>query len=253
MLKRFLNSPAGLKLQGRLIGWYVRFCGATTRWTYVGREVLEGAWAAGGPVIVCFWHNRLLLVRRGWEPWRANQRLRILISNSRDGEVISEASRTVGYEPIRGSSAKAGKSKGVLAAFREMLAHLAKGQAVGVTPDGPRGPRGRVQMGAIQLAARTGAPIVCFAWSKKGRAVLRSWDRHIVPYPFGRGVFIWAGPLRVAKGADEAALEAARRELEDLLNRISDEADRMAGVETIPPADPEPAEAAEAATADEDA
>jgi len=236
MLKRFLKSPAGSVLLGRLLGLYGRFCGATTNWTYVGREILVESGVQGGPVILCFWHNRMLLVRRGWEPWRNKQSLRILASNSRDGDIITEAIRTVGLQAIRGSSAKAGKAKGALSAFREMLAHLAAHGAVGVTPDGPSGPRMRAQMGAIQLASRTGAPIICFAWSKRGRAVARSWDRHLVPYPFGSGVFIWGGPLYVARTGDAATLEAARLELEALLNTITDEADRRAGVALIEPA-----------------
>ncbi len=235
MLKRFLNSPQGLALQGRLIGWYVRLCGATTRWRYVGRDVVEAAWAHGGPVIVCFWHNRLLLVRRGWEPWRAAQKLKILISQSRDGDVISAACTTVGFAPIRGSSAKGGKSKGVLGAFREMLAHLHAQGAVGVTPDGPRGPRMRAQMGAVQLAARTGAPIVAFAWSQKNRRAIESWDKHLIPHPFGTGVFIWGGPISVPRDADDGLLESKRAELEALLNRLSDEADDRVGAPRIAP------------------
>jgi lysophospholipid acyltransferase (LPLAT)-like uncharacterized protein len=238
MLKDFFRSPAGIKLLGRLLGWYGRFCGATTLWTFIGRDILHETGAAGGPVILCFWHNRMLLVRRGWEPWRKKQTLRILASNSRDGDIISEAIDTVGLQAVRGSSEKAGKSKGAIAAFREMLAHLHKGGAIGITPDGPGGPRMRAQMGAIQLAARTGAPIICYAWSKRGRFVANSWDKHIVPYPFGTGVFIWAGPLHVARNADDAALEAARLELETLLNTISDDADRRAGVALIEPDPP---------------
>jgi len=248
MLKSYLKSDAGLRLQGRLIAWYARLCGASTRWTEIDRRVIEDVWAKGGPVIVAFWHNRLLLVRRGWPPWLAPQKLHVLTSNSRDGDVIAQACRTVGFEPVRGSSAKAGKSKGAMAAFREMLAHLNKGQAVGVTPDGPRGPRLIAQAGAIQLAKRTGAPIVVFAWSQARRWVAhKSWDHHVIPAPFGRGVFIWGGPIYVSRDADDAALETARLNLETLLNRITDDADARAGVPPIPPAPPssplsEPAE-----------
>lgn len=248
MLKSYLKSDAGLALQGWLIGWYARLCGASTRWTEIDRSVIENAWANGGPVIVAFWHNRLLLVRQGWPPWLAKQKLHILTSNSRDGDVIAHACHTVGFEPVRGSSAKAGKSKGALAAFREMLGHLNKGEAVGITPDGPRGPRLVAQMGAIQLAKRTGAPIVAFGWSQHWRPVAhKSWDHHVIPTPFGRGVFIWGGPITVPRDADDEMLERARIELETLLNRLTDGADAQTGVAPIPRAPrnaplPEPAE-----------
>ncbi len=249
MLKRFLSSPAGLSLQGRLIGWYVLLAGFTTRWTEINRAVVETAQREGGPVIVCFWHNRLLLVRNGWPRAGARrQKLAILISNSRDGEVVSQTCRTVGFRPIRGSSAKQGKSKGVVAAWREALAHIAQGGAVGFTPDGPRGPRMRVQMGAVQLAKRTGAPIVCFAWSQdKRRVVRKSWDRHVVPTPFSKGVMIWGGPLRVAKNADDSETERARLALEAMLNDLSAQADRAVGVAPIEPEAPADASAPEPA------
>lgn len=249
MLKRFFNSPAGTTLIGKLIGIYVFIAEWTTLWKDIGREVVKAQQAAGGPVIVCFWHNRLLLSRRLWP--HGKQKFGILISQSRDGDAIAEAARTIGLGAIRGSSTKAGssKSKGVMAAFREMLTDLHNGQAVGITPDGPRGPRMRAQMGAIQLSKRTGAPIICVSWSQPKRKVaVKSWDHHVVPALFQRGVMIWAGPIRVAKDCDEAALEAKRLEVETLLNKLSDDADRMAGVAPIVPAAvsdapaPEPAE-----------
>ncbi|MET0182492.1 MAG: lysophospholipid acyltransferase family protein [Caulobacterales bacterium] len=247
MLKRFLNSPAGSTLIGKLIGIYVFLAEITTRWTDSGRDVVIAQQKAGGPVIVCFWHNRLLLSRRLWPHRR--QKFGILISQSRDGDAIAEAARTIGLGAIRGSSAKAGKSKGVMAAFREMLSDLHEGKAVGITPDGPRGPRMRAQMGAIQLAKRTGAPIICVSWSQPKRKVMpRSWDHHVVPALFQRGVMMWDGPIHVAKSSSEEELEAKRLEVEVLLNRLSDEADRRAGVTPIIPATlsdapaPEPAE-----------
>lgn len=233
MLSQFLKSPEGRALLGRLIGWYGGFCAATTRWTVIGGEAARTAWA-GGPVIVCFWHNRLLQVHAAWPRKQAGRPLRVLISNSRDGDTITEAARTVGLDAVRGSSAQSGKDKGAMAAVRDMISHLRAGGALGVTPDGPRGPRMRAELGAVQVAKVTGAPILCFAWSQRGRRVLeKSWDKHLVPVPFGRGTIVWSEPMRVTRDAD---IEAARATLEDTLTRVSDEADRAAGAEPIPAA-----------------
>ena len=48
--------------------------------------------------------------------------------------------------------------------------------------------------------------------------MLDNWDRSTINLPFSRGAGVATEPLRVAADADETALEAARRLLEDRLN-----------------------------------
>jgi lysophospholipid acyltransferase (LPLAT)-like uncharacterized protein len=236
MLKQLLASPVVQFLLGRAMGLYMRFVGWTTRWEHVDRSIVEQVWAGGGPVIACIWHGRLSLVHKGWRFPNA-QTPRMLISQSREGGVVAHVSRTVGADVIRGSSAKPGKrGKGGLAAFREMIRHLQADGCMCMTPDGPRGPRMRAQLGPIQLAKLTGAPILVLAWALRRRKVFQSWDRFVLPGPFGKGVFVWGGLIHVAKDADDATMERARLELEDALNRVSREADLRAGVRPIEPA-----------------
>ena len=47
----------------------------------------------------------------------------------------------------------------------------------------------------------------------------------MVPYPFSHGVFAYGRPLWVSREADDAALEAARLELETALNQLTDQAE----------------------------
>jgi len=233
MLKRILNSPFVQSALGRLLGLYMLLVGHSTRWTHINREAVEKVWAAGGPAVICFWHGRIVLSHVGWGIRQGAQPARVLISNSREGAVAAAATLTVGAGVIRGSSGKAGRRKGAVEATREMLRHMSKGGAVAMAPDGPRGPRMRAQMGPIQMARHAGAPIVCFAWATRKRKVFNSWDRFVLPYPFGEGFYIWGDPIRIDKHADEAAMEAARRQLEDELTRLTAEVDRLAGLPGI--------------------
>ncbi len=246
MFKRFLRSRLMQALLGWLVGAYMLLVGLTTRWTDINRGAAERLWSSGGPVVICFWHGRALLSHIGWALGRwgraRTQPVKVLISFSREGAVATSASRVVGAGVIRGSAAKGEKRKGGMEAAREMLRHLGAGGAVALAPDGPRGPRMRAQFGPVQLARHAGAPIIAFAWATRRYKVFNSWDRFVLPLPFGRGYYIWSDPIVVERGACSEALEIARRNLEEELTRITAEADRLAGLPAIEPAPaPQPA------------
>ena len=93
----------------------------------------------------------------------------------------------------------------------------------------------RASDGIISVARLSGAPIVPVTFSASRRKILKTWDRFVVPLPFSRGVFLWGEPILVARDADDAAQEAARRRVEDSLNALTDEADRICGAEAVPP------------------
>lgn len=237
MLKRLLSFPFMQMLVGRLLGAYMALCGWTTRWTYVNRAAAERVWAAGGPAVICFWHGRIVLSHIGWMKKDGAQPAKVLISHSREGGIVTAATRTVGHDVIRGSSSKGDQRKGGVEAMRQMIRHMGAGGAVAIAPDGPRGPRMRAQMGPIQLAKRMNAPIVCFGWATRGANVFNSWDRFVLPAPFSRGYYVWGDAINVPPDADDAALERSRLMLETELTRVTAEADRCAGRGVIEPAD----------------
>jgi hypothetical protein len=98
-----------------------------------------------------------------------------------------------------------------------------------VTPDGPQGPRHKVQIGVILLSQKTGCPIVPLAYSSKRRKIFNSWDRFILPFPWTRGVIIYGRPVEVPLKADEVTIARCARQLECELNRITARADAHFG------------------------
>ncbi len=169
--------------------------------------------------ILAFWHSRILLVSYLFKGWNGA----ILVSRSDDGEIIARVLQCQGHETIRGSTGKGG-----LRALARQIKCLKEQRRPGVViPDGPQGPRHRVQPGIIILAQKTGCPIVPVTYSARKAKIFGSWDRFMLPRPFTRCRVVFGDPVRVAADAGKEDLAARRRQLETELCRITDDADRF--------------------------
>ncbi len=228
--KRIIESGPGRKLLFWLGAQYIRLVYRTSRWTVVSADVPRRLWDRGEPFIGCLWHGRIMMMPYCWD---RREKVRVLVSRHRDGQLIGGVVRRFGAEIIEGST-----SKGGAVALRSVLRALEARYCVALTPDGPRGPRMRMSPGAVEAARRTGAPIVTASYSTTRRRLLGTWDRFLVPLPFGRGVFVFGEPIRVPGDADDEMLEAARLAVEDRLNQVTREADRLCGWPAVEPAPP---------------
>ena len=237
MLKSLLGNPLAQFLIGRTIGLYMLLVGNTTRWRRVNHAAVEPYLRGHGRLVACIWRGRFLLFFKLWSYGAGATQGKMLISRSRDGGIVTQAAHTVGSDVIRGSAAKGDQQKGGFEAGRELLRHIESGGTIGMTPDGPRGPRMRARIGPVQVARLAQAPILCVAWSTRWRLVFKSWDKFILPLPFGPGALVWGEPIQPpAPGADAVAMEACRLQVENELNRVTNEADRIAGVAKTEPA-----------------
>lgn len=216
--KRILKSAAAGAIISAAVGAYIRLVAATSSRIFVGREHADALLSGDRGFILAFWHARLLMgaIMRN----EADRPVYMLISAHRDGELIAAAVRGFGIEMIRGSShdpKKPEKNKSGAPAVAAMAAALKAGAVVGMTPDGPRGPAEVAKIGAIRLAAMTGAPILPAGYAARRARRLSTWDRFVLTLPFSRMAFAARAPILVEPGADEAALEEARRRLETAL------------------------------------
>jgi lysophospholipid acyltransferase (LPLAT)-like uncharacterized protein len=153
---------------------------------------------------------------------REGDRAKVLISRHRDGEINAIAARRLGIETIRGSGSHAHEHyrKGGTGAFMAMLEALADGYTVALTADVPKISR-VAGLGVVKLAAASGRAIYPVAVATRHRIELNNWDRTMISLPFGRGAYVAGEPVRVPADADEAALETARRLVEDRLNDVT--------------------------------
>jgi lysophospholipid acyltransferase (LPLAT)-like uncharacterized protein len=190
----------------RLGKYLLSFIGLTSKITYDIHPQTDAFFRERRPIIYTFWHRYQLLLcydRRG-------RGINVLVSQSKDGELIARVLLMFGFKCVRGSS-----SRGGVAALLKMIELLRSGDWGAFTPDGPRGPFRSVQPGVVAAAQKSGAPIIPIGWAGTKVKTLNTWDKFLIPLPFGRYHIVYGEPLYLAPGdkqADEkvrAALDAA--------------------------------------------
>jgi lysophospholipid acyltransferase (LPLAT)-like uncharacterized protein len=205
-------------------GWLVRILvaviGSTLRYRIVDEAGLLANLPAA-PVLVAFWHNRIFLMphlfRKHWRT-RRHARVAVLVSASKDGGLLAEVMAAFRLRCVRGSTSRRGRE-----ALRELVGLVRDGYDIGITPDGPRGPRYVLQPGVIQLAQLTGAAILPVSYSLSRKITFNSWDRFMVPLPFARCTVRIGRLVSLPRDADAALGESKRRELEQTLRELSGE------------------------------
>ncbi len=191
----------------RIAPFIVRALARTWRFELEGAEQLAEL-ERTGPVIFVLWHGSML-------PACGLHRDRnhaVLVSPSGDGAIAVGALARLGFRTFRGST-----SRGGVRALRELAQHLRAGTSVGLTPDGPRGPRHTFNAGAAWLARESGAAIVTVAFAADRAWRLRSWDRFCIPKPRARIAVVYGRPQRIEAGTDDLAIEQRSAELRSQL------------------------------------
>ncbi len=206
-------------MSGAILRAITLFIGWTLRWRFVDPHGQRAA-APGQPILITFWHNRIFLLpvlyRYRW-PARRAHRVAVLISASEDGEKLAQVLSRFDMTCVRGSSSRRGRE-----ALRELIRQVTQGSDIGITPDGPRGPKYQAQPGVISLAQLTGAPIVPVSYTLSRQITLKTWDAFMIPLPFARCTARFGAPITVPRDADEALRENKRLELESVLKSLSE-------------------------------
>jgi lysophospholipid acyltransferase (LPLAT)-like uncharacterized protein len=212
-----MATPRLLKRLGSLqaFQWLLAAIGAgyvlLVRWT---SRIDRSPPPAGGPFIIAMWHGRLAMLHQLRFGDRA---LVALISSHRDGQLISKCAWYYNIRTVTGSTTRGG-----LVAVRQLIRLARQGHSLFITPDGPRGPRMRVNQGVLDIARLSGLAILPAAIGSSGGKALNTWDGFVVPAPFSRITVRWGEPLRVAHDSDAAAIGA---QLETALTALQREAD----------------------------
>jgi lysophospholipid acyltransferase (LPLAT)-like uncharacterized protein len=207
-----------LRIIPRIYYWILRIFASTIRRKVYHAEYPGKFWDRGQWVIVAFWHQRLLMM-----PFIPHEgRFGAMISRHRDGEFIARALKLFGIDSVRGSTTRGG-----LSALRGMVRCFENGANLAITPDGPQGPRHIVQMGVIELARLTSAPIIPAACSASRKKVFKTWDHFVLPLPFCKVAYVWGEPIFVDRHLSKEELEEKRLLVEERLRRVTEEADSL--------------------------
>ncbi len=212
-----LRNPRLIRIVAWCLAQVIRIWLATVRYRRDAETArLHPADPHKARYIYAFWHETLLA------PVVFRVPVHVLISLHADGELIARVCHHLGIGVARGSTTRGG-----VGGLLEMQRRSEQSHPV-LMPDGPQGPRRKVQKGIIALAAQTGLPIVPigigYTWAWRAR----SWDRFAVPLPFSR-ITVMAGPaITIPPDLDREALERYRTEVDDQFRRVTAAAERWA-------------------------
>jgi len=196
----------------RLIKVIIAFLSNTIRWEYDGWR-----YDPTDPErhIFAFWHARILMMGTALKGCRGYT----LISEHRDGGYIADTLHLQGFRTIRGSSTRGGAR----ALLQMVRTHQKENCDFGITPDGPKGPREKVQSGTVQLAKKTELPVRPVIWATKRQwRITSSWDHFYIPKPFTRGVIVYGEPLFIAADEDESKALARLQQAMDATQEAAD-------------------------------
>lgn len=205
---------------GKLAGGLIRMMGWTLRYRYEGLGQMSGRFV-GRPVIFALWHNRIFAMPYAKNKLSPDREVCVLTSASKDGAILETAVGSFGLTAVRGSSSRRGAA--ALVALRRKLT---SGATVTITPDGPKGPRYKVQPGVVKLAQASGAPIVVVSVNYSRCWRFKSWDRFCVPKPFSKVMVRLEDGVEISKELSNDAFEDERVKLEVLMNEsVKDESE----------------------------
>ena len=220
-------APRGFTLRQRIVlriiitagYWFIRLVGPTLR-VSVSRE--EGAQETIGqrPLIGSFWHSCIIPATYMCR----NLGVRVMSSNSYDGEYMGRIIRKFGFVAVKGSS-----SRNAVRALLGLRRALQEGWSVAFTLDGPRGPRYKVKPGPVALARSSGVPMTMFHMAVDRAWVLNSWDRMMIPKPFSRVLMRFGKLIPVPRETSDEELERYQQELQDSLDRVRKFAEENVG------------------------
>jgi len=212
-----VSSSPGLASQrtkaaflARVGEWLVRAVIATLRVRFTDHAGVMAPGAA--PAIWIFWHNRLFIIPWAYRKALGDRKGAALTSASKDGEIVAAFLERFRIRAVRGSSSRRG-----VAALIELIRLVRDGYTIGITPDGPRGPRYTLNPGVVTLAEKTGAAICPVRVHYSSYWQLKSWDGFMIPKPFSRVEIVLQPLERVPPNGDKDAFEAERARIEAVL------------------------------------
>lgn len=182
----------------RLGSAFIQAIAKTWRIHVVNEQTYLAERAAGRPVVLVLWHGEMLPLLY----YHRNRQIAVLVSEHGDGEIIARILSDFGFRLIRGSSSR-GAARALIAVDRE----LKDGYDVGITPDGPRGPRHSVAPGALLAAHRAGVRMMPLAAHASAFWQLGSWDRFMIPKPFAKVTLSYGDPTPVEASTSREAGE----------------------------------------------
>ncbi len=207
-----VNRLFSAKMTQWILYKFIRFYSMTFRLEVQNEEAwLDGYLNKNESILLCVYHQQFFPAIRYFQGYK-KYKPGLMISMSKDGELISAVANRSGWKTVRGSS-----SKGGLEALSGMIDHLGEHRLAAHIIDGPRGPFGVVKPGAIRLAHATESYIVPFYATADRAWYAKSWDKFLFPKPFSKVVLRFGDKIKLDQTETEEAFDEHRKVLEDIM------------------------------------
>ena len=163
------------------------------------------------PCIYAMWHCHQLCIHGV----QNRSKLNVMISRSRDGDIIARVVEKWGFKTIRGSKGK----QGAVEATMQMITALKSGENGAMMVDGPHGPARVVKDGVVKIAKMAGVPIIPIFWYSENFTFAKfpSWDSLRMPIFDTNLINLYGEPIYVKNDDDE---ETARQKLQESLENL---------------------------------
>ncbi|NOY69456.1 MAG: lysophospholipid acyltransferase family protein [Deltaproteobacteria bacterium] len=206
-MKNFLTSRFFI----RFLYHFARIYAFTFKLSVENEEAWKAHVERGGHVLLCTWHQQFFLFIRHFKTL-ARFAPGLMISKSKDGDLIAGVAKLSGWHPVRGSSSTGGRL-----AMNDMVEYVRKNGLGAHILDGPRGPAGIVKKGVIAIAAGADAMIVPVYAIAENAWFFKSWDRFMLPKPFSKVIIRYGDMIRPDRIGDQSSFEGRRKTLETIM------------------------------------
>ena len=216
-----------------ILSLYMKLVYVSSKKIFVNYKTIFEALNNKTPLIVTFWHNRLMMIPFATkEPKRLfpGYNFMTLASRHGDGHFVGRVMEKLGLISIYGSSQGGRKSsRGIdLKSFRKIFEGLKNGYSLGLTPDGPRGPNQKINGEIVNIARISGAGILAMSYSSSRFKQLNTWDKFRIPLPFGTLCFYFDDkPIYVSRNASVQEMEKIKILAEERMNFAQEESLRL--------------------------
>ena len=208
--KKLLKNIIIQNILGFITSTYIYLVKFTSSIQYENQSIPEEYWKKDKPFILAFWHSQLMMV--GFS-WKIKKGVNILASGHTDGRFGAIVGKYFNLNNVPTSN----RNKSI--SLRPIFKLLNDKNYIGITPDGPRGPKEVVSDGIIKIAKTSKTPIIPIGfWSSKNFK-LGSWDSFLITLPFSKCSFVWNEPIKIPYDIEDNKIQYYQKLLEKKINQ----------------------------------
>jgi lysophospholipid acyltransferase (LPLAT)-like uncharacterized protein len=224
IIRLFLYSFIMQELIAFIIVTYMKFVYFTSKKKYKNLDIFLDSLKKGESVMICSWHNTIMimpLLMFEIKKIKNRKEINSLASKHGDGKIVGKIMNKFGFINIAGSSNRDNKKgRGInINDLKKIIKNLKKGYSLAITPDGPRGPKYKINSHIVNIARLSGSKILPSSCGISRCIRLNSWDNFIFPLPFSKIYFYFDKKITIDKKIKEEGIKQQNLEIEKKINK----------------------------------